>query len=87
MAKVSKVREYGRTWDARVPRGDISWLMGRVHVATPDSEIEADLRRRCAGAGSTIPADLVDECVQYALAVHKANRDLFAHFRLGGGIR
>ena len=25
-----------------VPEGQIRWLLGRVHVGTPDTEVEAD---------------------------------------------
>ena len=57
-----------------VPQGSIRWLMGRVHVGTPDAEVEADMRRRCAKATKEQTA----ACVAFALACHKENRELYA---------
>ena len=70
------VREYGRDWDARVPRGDVSWLMGRVHDGTPDEEIAADIRARTASQPGYTPA-LIEETVAYALVCHLQNQDLY----------
>lgn len=71
--------EYGKRWDARVPRGDISWLMGRVHVGTTCAEIEADIRKRCTAPGYT--ESLIKQSVAYALECHRRNRDLYARYR------
>jgi hypothetical protein len=73
--------EFGKRWDARVPRADIHWLMGRVHVATADDEIAADIRRRCADQPGYTAA-IVRQSVAYALECHKRNRDLVKRFRL-----
>jgi len=67
--------EYGKRWDARVPRGDINWLMGRVHVGVTDEEITADITKRCSAPGYT-PA-LIRQSIRYALICHKRNRDLY----------
>jgi hypothetical protein len=69
--------EYGKRWDARVPRADINWLMGRVHVSATEDEIAADITRRCNAPGYT-PA-LIRQSVKYALECHKRNRDLYNH--------
>jgi len=77
--------EFGKRWDARVPRAAISWLMGRVHVGTPDSEIEANIRRRIAksdSAGLYTPA-LVRQSIAYALACHRRNGDLYKRVMSG----
>ncbi len=73
--------EYGKRWDARVPRGDINWLMGRVHVGTDETEIAADIRKRCTAPGYT-PA-IVRQSIAYALECHKRNRDLYSRVMRG----
>lgn len=75
--------EYGKRWDARVPRRDVNYLMGRVHVGTPDAEVEADIRRRCEGKPGYTPG-LVEQSVRYAIECHQRNRELFRHV-MGGG--
>lgn len=75
------IYEYGKRWDERVPRGDINWLMGRVHVSATEAEIEADIRKRCNAPGFT--PGLVNQSVAYALECHKRNRALYA--RVMGG--
>ena len=71
--------EFGKRWDARVPRGDIHWLMGRVHVGTPDTEVAADIRKRCTAPGYT--SSIVRQSIAYALECHKRNRALRALVR------
>lgn len=56
-----------------VPQGSIRWLMGRVHVGTPDAEVEADIRKRLPDATEEQKV----ECVKYALACHRENQDLY----------
>jgi hypothetical protein len=79
MARAQYRYEYGKRWDARVPRADISWLMGRVHVGTTAAEIEADIRKRCNAPGYT--ASLIKQSVAYALECHRRNGDLFRAYR------
>lgn len=76
MAK--RVGEFGRRWDARVPRNHIKWLMGRVHVGTSNDEVQADIERRCAASPGFTPA-LIRQSVAYALECHKRNRELYVH--------
>jgi hypothetical protein len=58
-----------------VPQGPIRWLMGRVHVGTPDVEIEADIRRRMVKNNPT--EEQMRACVDYALACHRENQGLY----------
>jgi len=60
----------------QVPKQSISWLLGRVHVSTPDSEVEADIRRRCS---ALTPAQR-NACVKYALKCHRDNQALFNRY-------
>lgn len=68
--KPTYVYEFAQRFDSRVPRRDISWLVARYHVATPDSEIESWIRAR---APKDCPETLVRHCVRYALACHHEN--------------
>jgi len=56
-----------------VPQQSIRWLMGRVHVGTPDAEVEADMRKRCSKATEEQAA----ACVEFALACHHENQGLY----------
>ena len=64
-----------------IPKQSIKWLVGRVHVGTPDAEVEADIRRRCSKA---TPAQL-KACIKFALKCHHDNRGLYNF--VTGGIR
>jgi hypothetical protein len=68
--------EYGKRWLVEVPRNDIRWLMGRVHVATPDAQVADDIRMRCIGPGYS--AAVIRQSIAYALECHKRNRALYA---------
>ena len=69
------IGEFGKRWDARVPRSSISWLAQRWHVSRPAAEIEQDIRSRCTAPGYT--EALLNQAVAYALECHKHNRSLF----------
>ncbi|MBB4590419.1 hypothetical protein GGE50_006351 [Rhizobium leguminosarum] len=64
-----------------VPTAQISWIVGNKHVGDPDSELAEDLVDRAKRAGAS-DADLIAQVVAYALACHRANQALVAHFRL-----
>jgi len=68
--------DYEKTVPSFVPKGSIHWIMGNVHVGTSDAEVEADIRRRLA-KNKNVPEDQIVECVKYALACHKENRELY----------
>jgi len=71
--------EYEKTVPSYVPKGDIHWLMGRVHVGTPDAEIEQEIRRRLEAMIRAGKANegMVAECVKYAIACHRENQGLY----------
>jgi len=69
--------EFGRQWAPETPRTSIKWLVARLHVSTPDAEVEANFRKRCAKIDA--PAVLTQEVVDFAILAHAANRDLFVH--------
>lgn len=65
----------------QVPEGSIRWLLGRVHVSTPDSEVEADIRRRlCSPQVTEIQRKA---CVKYALKCHRENQALYCRVIYG----
>ena len=57
----------------QVPEGSIRWLLGRVHISTPDAEVEADIRRRCSKATEAQRKAIV----KYALKCHHENQGLY----------
>ena len=68
--------EFGKRWDARIPRDTISWKIGKLHVSTSDEEIEVLIKDRCAKNPNFTPS-LTRQSVAYAIACHNKNRDLY----------
>ena len=68
--------EYGKRWNAKVPRTDIKWLMSRVHVNTPDEQIAEDIRSPCIAPEYT--ASIIRQSIDYALECHHRNQTLYA---------
>ncbi|PLU82003.1 hypothetical protein BMJ22_15865, partial [Sinorhizobium medicae] len=64
-----------------VPTAQISWIVGNKHVGEEDGELAEDFADRAKRAGAA-DADLIAQIVAYALACHRANQALVAHFRL-----
>ncbi|MBD9524301.1 hypothetical protein IB262_30940 [Ensifer sp. ENS02] len=64
-----------------LPTGQISWIVGNKHVGEDDTELAEDMAARAKRAGATDP-DMVAQIVAYALACHRANQALVAHFNL-----
>ena len=58
----------------QVPQASIRWLLGNVHVSTPDSEVEADMRSRL----KTVTEAQRNACVKYALKCHHENQGLYS---------
>jgi len=51
-----------------------------MHVGTPNSEVEAEIRSRCTRArneGAEIDAEVEDQWVQQALEIHAENRRIY----------
>ena len=78
-----RVGEFGRRWDARVPRSDIHFLVNKFHVGMADEAIEAEILRRIGDDARFTPS-LRRQCVAFAIACHNANRDLFVKVTRGG---
>lgn len=75
---VPKVRLNG---SKGIPKGQIEWLVDRLHVGTSNAEVEAEIRKRTMGAGWT--PGKVREAVAYALKHHARNRGVFSHVLRG----
>ena len=57
-----------------IPEGHIEWLVNRLHVSTPDREVERLMRSRIADGTSALTSDAI---VKYALKVHHSNQRLY----------
>jgi hypothetical protein len=64
-----------------VPKGEIDWIVGNMHVGTPDEEVADDIARRCAKVG--VPKAVATACVRHALKTHQRNRDLYSDVMMG----
>jgi uncharacterized protein len=67
--------EFGRRWNARLPRNAIKYLVERYHCATDDDTIVGDLLDRLKQ--SKIPQSMWDACRRYALIVHHRQKDMY----------
>ena len=79
---MAKFREYGRQWDARIPRHSVARIVARFHVATPETEIENEIASRIRDVAA-FPAELIRPTLDYAVAAHRHNAALYA--RVMGG--
>lgn len=68
----------------RVPYDPIKRYVDRMHVATMDEKIAADIRERAtkstetyAGAPAACTPEETEECVRWALEVHQYNRAVY----------
>ena len=64
-----------------IPYAQLRWIVGNMHVGTSDDDLKADIKGR-AKSGMTANPDLLAQACAYALASHRANQGLVAHFRL-----
>lgn len=60
-----------------VPRGAISWHIGRLHVSTSDEEITKDITERIKANNPTVTPRQIQACVNYALKHHHENQGLY----------
>jgi hypothetical protein len=79
LAKAETDSRHDAKWNAKVPRGDIHWLVGRMHVSTPDKDVAADIRSRCNAPGYT--PEIVNQSIAYALECHHRNQALYHQAR------
>lgn len=63
----------------RVPRAQVDYILGRVHVGTSYLDVARLMWRRSVGW----PVDVRRACVRYAFKVHRRNRDLYAFVMRG----
>lgn len=70
-----------RRAERRALKARVGWLVDRLHVSTPDSEVEADIRARCERAGMTKSATTF--AVKAALERHHRNQHFFITVNLG----
>jgi hypothetical protein len=69
-----------------VPLTQVRWLMGRVHVGTPDAEVMADAEARADKArwnDKPLTASQKAKVVASFLAVHRENQRLATAVALG----
>ena len=59
----------------QIPKGQLDCVVDRFHIGTPDSEIEADIRRMCGNLNLT--PGLINAAVKYALRRHDNNVSLY----------
>lgn len=76
--RASRILRRDGAWD---PFG-VRWLMGRVHVATPEADVRQDIARRTAKWPNP---ETREAMAVYALAVHRHNRREYR--RVMGGAR
>ena len=62
-----------------IPKGQINFLMGRMHVSSTAAEIEAEIRRRATSPDWT--EVYIKRAVKYAIAVNAADKKLCQDFR------
>ncbi|TCQ14976.1 hypothetical protein [Rhizobium sp. PP-CC-3G-465] len=67
--------------DPRIPVSQLRWIVGNMHVGTSDDDLNADIVARSEGWPLGQYADYVAQACAYALASHRANQGLYAHFR------
>lgn len=60
----------------------IEWIVGRMHVGTPDAEVEADIRARAKKGGAT--PEQTETYVKQALKCHHANQREYNWVMSGG---
>jgi hypothetical protein len=65
-----------------VPRGEISWLMNRLHVSSSHREIIKELFTRMTKYKGREFRNFRHACYRYAFKEMKANVDLVTRFRL-----
>lgn len=64
-----------------VPKAQLRFLLGRVHVATPDRDVVRDLYRRFRRHPNT--KAWRKRCYRFALKCHHANLSLYRHVMKG----
>ena len=73
--------EYGKRWNVETPRAAIKRRMARLHVSTPESEIEAMIGAAVSESKDkhAFTPSIIRECVAYALICHRGNVALYEY--------
>jgi len=72
-ARLAAAEKRAKRTTLAVPKGAISFIVGRLHVRTSDAEVEANITKRTA---KLTPAQQ-RKCVAYALKCHRENQGLY----------
>lgn len=62
-------------------RSQIRYLVGNLHVATPDGEVAEMWRKKCLKAGTT--PGVATQCSRIAVKEHQKNRRMFMRVARG----
>lgn len=65
----------------QIPKSQIRFFVGNLHVFTPDEEVIAEIGRRVEGQPKWTPS-LVRRATQYALQVHHEHQKFVRDFHL-----
>ncbi len=80
-ARIKPVRGVRFNAAKGIPKGQIEWLVDRLHAGTSDAEVEREIRGRVSGPGWT-PAKIRQACA-HAVAHHRRNRGIMARVLRG----
>lgn len=61
--------------EVEIPKGQIEWLVNKIHVGTPDEEVAADFEKRMNKNMPELDEKTKKAVIAYALKVHKRNQD------------
>jgi hypothetical protein len=73
---MKRVYEYGRAWDARLPRRAVKLLVGDLSVYTRDSDVIAWVRHAIKKSKDRDKFDgrMTQQTINFALITHHTNR-------------
>lgn len=66
----------------KIPKGQIEWLINRLHVSATDEEISADMERRMKSDPRFTPS-IKKQVIKHALKHHAKNQSLFCKVTTG----
>jgi hypothetical protein len=78
--------EYGQRWNAMLPRNSLRCWVSRVHCATSDEDMIAQLRAlfpKATANWTKTQLRLIPQCERYALAVFSQNKAVYRRVLIG----
>ena len=76
-----RVSEYGRKWNAKIPRNAIKAFVRTKHIETAISvllnEVENAIDQQLAAGNSAYTTSIRHQCLHYAIQCHAENYRLF----------